>query len=264
MDTITERLGPSETLFQRFEAKYWVSEMEVAAIRAYIAPYVKLDKHAGASGRYAINSLYLDNEALDLHRSSVYGERNRFKLRLRAYTNAPEDPVFFEVKRRIDKIIYKERAVVRRDCVASLLRGTRYDADVLVEPSSAGLARLLRFRDYMDCLGAMPQCMVHYVREAFVSVLGEPVRISFDHTLSGLPVPYYTPQVWTKGPAWHPVDMFDCIMEIKFSGVLPRWAGNMIRHFELTRVSVAKYVHVVDTFKSRGIRLDARVQGVPA
>ncbi len=264
MDAVAERLGPSETLFQRFEAKYWVSEMEVAAIQTYMQPYVKPDKHAGADNRYEINSLYLDSEAMELYRSSTYGERNRFKLRLRSYSDAPADPVFFEVKRRIDRVIYKERAMVRRDRVAALLHGTGYDADTLVEPSAAGLARLLRFRDYMERLGAMPQCMVRYVREAYVSALGEAVRISFDHTLSGLPAPYYAPEVWSYGPAWHPMDMCQCIMEVKFSGVLPGWAGNLIRHFELTRISVAKYVHVVDAFKEKGIRLGGRVQGVQA
>ena len=94
------------------------------------------DPHSPPTRQYLISSLYLDSPDLRLHRRSEYGEKNRFKLRLRSYSDEPDDPVFFEIKRRTDQIIRKERAKVRREHVPRLLHGQDYGEHVLVAPKA--------------------------------------------------------------------------------------------------------------------------------
>lgn len=256
--------SPEDTLFQRFEAKYWITEAVGESIRRFIASYTIPDSHSGPQGSYSIHSLYLDTPDLAFYRSSASGERNRFKLRLRSYSASPEAPVFFEVKRRVDKVICKERAVVRREFVPQLLRGRCYDKQALHRATGRELAALFRFRTFMEEFGAVPRCGVVYDRESYFGAAGESIRISFDRRVACLPVEDYTPAVWRSGTHWHALDRMPCIMEVKFSGALPGWAADLIRHFEMQRISVAKYVYAVDVLRAHGISLSGRLTRVRA
>jgi len=104
------------TLSSRYECKYLIPPRFVPAIRQFITPFLRPDRYAlGREGyRYTISSLYLDTPDLRLFHQTVKGEKNRFKLRIRTYSDAPNDPVFFEIKKRCDRVIRKRRAKVCR------------------------------------------------------------------------------------------------------------------------------------------------------
>jgi len=242
-------------IFQRFEAKYFIRELEAQAIRDYMVPYVTHDPHAEPGKSYTVSSLYLDSPDLCLCQSSVRGEKNRFKLRIRTYGHDLDLPVFFEVKRRVDQVIQKERSTVLREHVDALLRGYGFGPEVLVKAGDMHLARLDRFRDYVDSLSATPRCMVRYEREAYMSALEEPVRITFDRRLSCRPALTYSPEVWNFAREWREVHGFEVVMEVKFTDALPLWTRRLIQHFELVRVSVAKYVECVKALQEAGVRL---------
>ena len=103
---------PLSLRFRRYECKYLITEQQAARVRAYVLPYVELDPFAARSpqGRYQISSLYMDSDTLRLYHETLGGVKDRFKLRIRAYSDRYEDPVFFEVKKRCDRVILKERA----------------------------------------------------------------------------------------------------------------------------------------------------------
>ena len=77
---------------------------------------------------YPIVSLYIDSPELQLCRESLTGQKNRFKLRVRSYTDEPEYPQFFEIKRRINQVIMKSRARVTDADVPNLLGGPVFAA----------------------------------------------------------------------------------------------------------------------------------------
>ena len=110
----------------RREIKYLVREDTALAVRAFVSCYLEPDEFAlgRVDNSYPVHSLYLDSNNLDTYRASFeQGMRNRFKLRIRYYDDDPASPVFFEVKRRINEGILKQRARVRRDAVHALLMG---------------------------------------------------------------------------------------------------------------------------------------------
>lgn len=243
-------------VFQRFEAKYYLHELEAQAVLSAMMPYVTSDPHVPPGQSYAILSLYLDSPDLTLCESSEFGEKNRFKLRVRSYGEGPEAPVFLELKRRIDKVIKKERVGVKRSYLPQILRGKGFCEDALLNPSRGALQKLYNFRDYQESINAMPRCMVRYTREAYMSDLEEPVRISLDRCLSTMPVAGYSEDIWSyDNKRYKEVDAFDVMFEIKFSNAMPFWVRQLIQTFELTRSSCAKYVECVRMLEREGINL---------
>src|SRR5690349_1863711 len=114
-----------ELQLQRFELKYLVPEPTALGVRDFVRSYLELDEFGATlpNFSYPVHSLYLDSSDLKLYQATINGEKNRFKLRLRYYEERPDAPVFFEIKRRMNNIIMKQRGGVRREHVPSLLAG---------------------------------------------------------------------------------------------------------------------------------------------
>src|SRR5262245_40784350 len=110
---------------QRFELKYLVDEATALAVRDFVSPHLELDEFSVGRPNfsYPVHSVYFDSDDLRLYQSTINSEKNRYKLRLRFYSDAPEAPVFFEIKRRVDGAILKQRGGVRREAVPRVLAG---------------------------------------------------------------------------------------------------------------------------------------------
>src|SRR5215471_11792293 len=89
---------------------------------------------------YPVHSIYLDSDNLEIYWRTVNGDKNRFKLRLRYYDDKPEAPIFFEIKRRMDNAILKQRAGVKRSAAALVLRGHHPAPEDLCGDPAEGLA----------------------------------------------------------------------------------------------------------------------------
>jgi hypothetical protein len=226
----------------RFELKYIINEALVSPIREFLKYYLSHDEHALAerNWEYDIHSLYLDSPSLALCRATLHGLKNRFKLRIRYYDHDPQSPVFFEIKRRANDVILKQRARVRHDAVAGLLAGDWPRRTDLVKDSDADFGALQRFCSLRDTIGAEGKVFVSYSREAYVTPNDNSVRVTFDHTLRGtnfrgrIELPMDEKPVCPKIPG--------IILEIKFTDRFPNWMHLLVETFDLQRRSMAKYV----------------------
>lgn len=224
----------------RYEMKYLVTEIEAARITSYIRPFLEYDKYSKLQrgGSYPIVSLYLDSQDLQLCRESQQGQKNRFKLRIRSYTDEPEYPRFFEIKRRINRVILKSRARVMDQDVATLLRGKLLPPQGYTTDEKA----LSQFQLYVASVQAGPMILIRYLRQAFESTSENRVRITFDREL------YYKvtgePCVRLGGTGWQHNDLTTgyAILEIKFTGVYPEWLSRLVRFFNLEARSISKFV----------------------
>lgn len=241
---------------QRFEAKYLVSELMAQTIRDHIRPFVSPDKHGQ---EYPVTSIYLDSPDLALYMSSVRGEERRRKLRIRTY-GGDSDICFYEVKHRHNQIVRKERAVVRCEYVAELLRGAMPRPEMLTSPE-ADMKNLYSFFDLQERIDASPRVVVSYMREAFVGKADEPLRITFDRKLTCLPSERFDPEGWMASPHWNDGRGFPIVMEVKFSDIYPCWVGDMIQRFDMRRESFAKYVVCVDALRDEGVRVSGAMKG---
>ncbi|MEN6336901.1 MAG: polyphosphate polymerase domain-containing protein [Phycisphaerales bacterium] len=223
----------------RYEMKYLITEIEAAQLTSYIRPFLEYDKYSKLhrGGSYPIVSLYLDSQDLQLCRESQQGQKNRFKLRIRSYTDEPEYPRFFEIKRRINRVIMKSRARVMDQDVATLLKGK------LLPPQgySTDEKALSQFQLYVASIQAGPMILIRYMREAYESASENRVRITFDRELC-----YKVsadPSVRLGGTGWQYNDLTTgyAVLEIKFTGVYPEWLTRLVRFFNLETRSISKF-----------------------
>src|SRR5438477_11465158 len=109
----------------RYELKYLISEEVAEKVRDFVRCYIALDEYGVGRPNYSydVHSLYLDTDNLEIYWRTVNGDKNRYKLRLRYYSDKPGTPVFFEIKRRMKDIILKQRGGVKQEAVPLLLCG---------------------------------------------------------------------------------------------------------------------------------------------
>lgn len=227
----------------RCEWKYLVDEGLASWIRDRTAVFMEPDTTGGAS--YQVTSLYLDNDDWVLARQTLEGVRERFKLRLRYYGDAPE-VVFAEVKERVGHSIAKARALVGLGSAEALAS----NGPLPDEPMKAisGREPGLRFRERAESVDARPRLWVRYQREAWASPWGDDVRLTFDRALEVQLADFacspgdpgqqgFAPEgLWTSVPLDAPV-----ILEMKFNGAFPEWMQRIAEGAGLRRQAVSKY-----------------------
>ncbi len=230
---------PDHTLACRHELKYHITEIQAAAIAEFVKPFVQLDRYCKLqpSRDYPIASLYLDSGDLQLCRESLTGQRNRFKLRIRSYTDEPEYPRFFEIKRRVNTLTIKSRARVMDSNVEALLAGLPLPP----QDYAADRDTINQFQLYVSNIRAKPVVLVRYIRQAYEGDDPNRVRVTFDRKLA------YNitnvAQVRLGGRGWqrNPFTVGGVILEIKFTDRYPAWLNRLAKHFNLRQRSISKY-----------------------
>jgi hypothetical protein len=241
---------------QRFEVKYLIPEMLAVDIRDYVSAHLDLDEHGAGQEdfSYPVHSLYLDSKDLATYWMTINGDKNRFKLRLRFYDARPESPVFFEIKRRLDKIIFKQRGGVRKEAVPLILAGQLPAPEHLLHPEPKHLFAIQNFCRLSRDLQASPKVHVAYRREAWVDSQSDAVRVTFDREVRGEAEPttrFVTDMTRPVRPFGHRV-----ILELKFTNRFPEWAREMVETFGLMQCGAAKYCECVEHLAESGLAPD--------
>lgn len=244
----------------RFELKYIIDERRARGVRDFIRTYLVRDRFARPEleWAYPIYSVYLDSPSLDLYNATLCGHKNRFKLRARYYDDDPASPVFFEIKRRVNDVILKDRAAVRRSSAMRLLRGGAPARDDLLDPGDReAYGAVWEFCRLAAALGATGRTIVAYTREAWNARENDDVRVTFDRKVAGswyddaLPVgeALRVDRPWVFPPVDNGVGV---VLELKFTGCYPRWMEELVASFDLYRTCMAKYVSCVMEMGPRG------------
>lgn len=230
--------------FERYELKYCIPEALTDEIRRFARPYVRPDEHAAGrpGGRYTIHNVYLDTPHFDFYRACVHGDVERMKLRIRWYDAAARGPFFLEVKRKVRRVVIKDRVKV-----------TRAELDELFAPGGMEALRyfarpeLREFLGRMTYTGARPTIFVRYTREPYESVFGNYARLTFDRSICfqdayGIQLPE-DPHAWCfVDAAWATKGTRTAtILELKTTTDVPRWMCDLITEFNLQRVGYSKY-----------------------
>ena len=230
---------------QRFELKYVIKEGVALAVRDFVNGYLEIDEYGATlpNFSYGVHSLYLDSDDLRLYQNTINGDKNRHKLRLRFYDNRAEAPIFFEIKRRMNSIITKQRGAVRRDAVDWLLAGQLPEPSHLVSRDPRQLVALQNFCERMQEICAKPKVHVAYLREAWISPRDNSVRLTLDREVKCQPEPVARLNTHVDDP----VIVFgkEVILELKFTDRFPDWFKELVRVFSLTQCAAAKYVEGV-------------------
>lgn len=237
----------------RFELKYLIDERTARAVRDFARPYLERDEHARAETAYSypIHSLYLDCPGLLLYGQTNQGQKNRFKLRVRYYDDTPTSPLYFEIKRRVNDIILKERAKVKQSSLHDLLGGRGpLRSDLVDEHDTHGLMNLNWFFQLQQSIRAEGRVIVSYLREAWNAPHNDGVRLTFDRKVVGA---WYRNSLGLAEKRWATANVGDeVILELKFNGRFPQWMHALVAEFRLRRVPLGKYICCCEALGPQG------------
>ena len=233
----------------RYELKYIVTEAKARQMREFITQYLAEDinnpeePHVG----YPVHSLYLDNSQYTLMGATEDGLKNRYKLRLRFYEDDDTKPVFFEVKSRVNDIIRKSRASVKRSSVNRLLFGHQPSMDDVFSGKDKDFVALQKFCNLQRSINATGSAFVSYKREAFVNPLDDSSRVTIDRDLIARDYRVGHGVRLNRGEVT--ADMKGAVLELKFTDRFPGWMRSLVHTFNLQRTSMPKYVTCVDALE---------------
>lgn len=113
-------MSTAQLVFKRCETKYLLDAGQRAALEDVLAERMVPDEH----GPSTVRNVYYDTPTALLARRSAEHPAYKEKIRTRCYgTPHPFDPVFVELKKKCDGVVYKRRCELAPADARELLAG---------------------------------------------------------------------------------------------------------------------------------------------
>lgn len=226
--------------FKRHELKYWLPEPIAERVQLFVAPFVEQDPIAGPVARQRVTSVYLDTRRLDFYRAHLASAPDRFKLRVRYYGDFPGATVFFEVKRKVGRVVDKRRARVPSANLAALLAGASASTSPLEDVQAGHLSRFLFL---MNLHRATPKLVLTCSRSAYCSRdPWDKARATLDRQISFQAVS--PARLFGDAGQWHPapIPRPGALLELKYSDHVPWWMNDLAGRLAPYRIAYSKYI----------------------
>lgn len=218
----------SNHIFERYELKYRLSEAQYASLMTALAPHLHPDTYFSST----IGSLYYDTPDRRLIRRSLEHPIYKEKLRLRSYGAVGEhDPVFAELKKKYDHVVYKRRETLPYGEALRYLSDGQADG----RRDTQILREIAYFRRQYPRLE--PSLLLMYDRLAFVANDDASLRITFDRNIRFREQNLSLTDV-TAGELLLPGEY---LLEVKTGTALPFWLLRLLGERHIYRSSFSKY-----------------------
>ena len=212
--------------FERYELKYRLPQAQYERLLTALTPHLQPDRYF----RSTIASLYYDTPDHRLIRRSQEHPVYKEKLRLRSYGPAAEsDPVFVELKKKYDHVVYKRRITMPLAAATAFLAGGPA-ADTQI---SREIDYFLKYYENLR-----PTVLLSYEREAYYSRDGSDFRVTFDDNILSR-----EEDISLEADVWGTPLLEDgmVLMEIKTSGGIPLWMTRVLSEERVYKTSFSKY-----------------------
>lgn len=223
-----------QNVFMRYELKYIINKSQKEKILKAMGPYMALDKY----GRTVIRNIYYDTDNYRLARRSIENPVYKEKLRVRSYAKAsPDSPVFVEIKKKYQSVVYKRRVSLTEKEAMKWLAGK------IQNPKKNQISNEIEyFRDYYQTLH--PVAFLSYAREAYYSKDGSDFRVTFDDSII-----CRQEDLSLESDVWGiPIlPTGKVLMELKCSGGIPLWMVNVMSEEHIYKTSFSKYGNAYKT-----------------
>ena len=219
----------------RHEFKYLIRSEMCDDITAFVSPFLELDKYSQSRPQdaYTVRSIYYDSPAFRCYYEKANGEKNRRKYRVRTYNDAAA--TFLECKQRKGSTYTKPKVRLQDDDIVALAERRGIDTSL---PDPAGVLGQLLIS--MDRWEYQPTALVVYDRIAYVYPgQQDMIRVTLDRNLRG--------RVFAPLAEIHDEEELSpllfgwTILEVKFSGIVPRFLHQLVTKFALERQACSKY-----------------------
>ena len=217
-----------QTVFKRYELKYLLTAGQTEKVLRAMAEHMQPD----AYGATTIRNLYYDTDTYLLIRRSMEKPAYKEKLRIRSYSRANADsPVFVELKKKYQSVVYKRRLCLANRDAAQWLEGQK---------PCGKKTQIAEEIDYvMKLYGSLhPVVFLSYERQAYYGREDADFRITFDDTILcrqedlSLEAAVYGTPILPEGMT---------LMEIKCSGGIPLWMTRVLSEEKIYKTSFSKY-----------------------
>lgn len=225
-----------QTNFNRYETKYLISSKQQKAILEAIKEHITNDEY----GKSTICNIYFDTPDSLLIRRSMESPFYKEKLRLRSYGVADKStPVFLEIKKKCDGVVYKRRVVTTQSGAKAFLNKT--------SSQNSQIANEIKY--FIKRYGNLQEAVfISYEREAFYDKDDDTFRITFDKNI-----------LWrdydlslSKGVYGSPIlDRNQVLMEVKCAGAMPLWFTKVLSDNMIYKTSFSKYSRAYEAIQRR-------------
>ena len=217
-----------QSTFKRYELKYILTKQQKEQILQTMQDYMKIDNY----GRTTIRNIYFDTQNFLLARRSLEKPVYKEKLRLRSYKAVESnEPVFVELKKKYDSVVYKRRLVMPKNQVEDTFKN-----NIPIPVKSQIADEINYFRQYYQTL--RPAVFLSYEREAYYSLDGSDFRVTFDENI------LYRENDFSLGSGVYGIPLIkntQTLMEIKTSGGYPLWMCHVLNDLSIFKASFTKY-----------------------
>lgn len=214
-------------VFKRYELKYLLTTEQMERILKKAAPHIRGDEY----GHSTICNIYYDTPDSLLIRRSLEKPVYKEKLRLRSYgTAGANTPVFAEIKKKYDGVVYKRRIHTGERQAMALCKGLApTDRNQITE-------EILYFvRRYPNLAPAM---YISYERDAYYEKENGDFRITFDQNILWRD----TDLKLSKGVYGTPLmESHQVLMEVKCPGAMPLCFVRILTEEGVHKTSFSKY-----------------------
>ncbi len=215
--------------FKRYEIKYMLTNEQCNRLRKLMDRYMVPDEW----GPSTVCNVYYDTPSRLLVRRSAEHPDYKEKIRVRSYgVRKASDPVFVELKKKYDGVVYKRRCAITAERATALLTGNG-DPQTQIE-------RELDFtcRRYG---GLEPAFFIAYDREAFYARDDHEFRMTFDRNVR---TRNHHLRLDVSDDAERILDDNLTLLEVKAGGAIPLWlveflSGEGIRKVSFSKVGMA-------------------------
>lgn len=238
--------------FERKEVKYRLNAMQVRAIKQALSAHMAPDEY----GQTSITSVYYDTPNRDMISRSLEKPVYKEKLRLRTYgpRNASA-PVFVELKKKHEGIVYKRRIAASEPAARLLMVGVPYEraisryplVDEALEAESHSAKSLQIAEEIAACVRrngpVFPSMAILVERVAWAPLPdargaeAEGVRITFDERIRYRDL--FAPA--GKRASVPLLAAGEAIMEVKVPGAYPLWLVRVLDDCGAYPTSFSKY-----------------------
>ena len=216
----------------RHEHKYLIEYDTYLRLKNTLSNVMHLDENSIEDKGYHIRSVYFDDIYETALNEKLSGISERKKFRVRIY-NYSDNRIKLEIKKKYQDFTNKIGTDITKQEYFRL-----YDTYISDYAFSDDIVKRSYYLETRNNL-LKPKVIVDYYREAFTLPFNE-IRITFDLQLEAAkPVrDIFTDEVVTYGFE----EKYNRILEVKYNNFLPTYIKTILEQYNLTRLSVSKYL----------------------
>lgn len=227
----------------RYEMKYRVSPQSYYKLAGELkASQMEPDYYSQAKP-YLVRSLYFDSINYGAYHDNKDGYWGRVKLRIRSYSEDPNDSLSVEIKAKQGSMTVKYSTFISYLWYKYFMEHNHFpdnNDQVLIE-----FERLVHLKMWR------PKVLIQYRRDGYRSKTSPDLRITFDHKVCSANVQ----ELFPKEPFFRDHNPHAIILEIKHLKQQPQWLTSFVHRNGLKWVANSKYTQSItmsrpDTFWS--------------